>query len=156
MNRKFAILGWLVLAAFVVGISYTGVRIYSTSPEMCQVCHRHIHAETRTVAEADGERMTLCCPTCIRMVRKMRGVDLTVVSLTDHDTGEDLDPATAWVVTGSSVNHCLRARAHADDQKQTIAMDFDRCSPSMIAFGSQAAAEQFQSQHGGELGRFSE
>ncbi|MCP5109752.1 MAG: hypothetical protein GY953_02835 [bacterium] len=156
MNRRFAILGWVVMAMFVVGLVYAGVRIYSASPEMCAVCHRHVHTETSTVAEADGERLTLCCPTCIRMLRKTRGVELTVVELTDHDTAEPLHPSEAWVVTGSAINHCLRSRAQLDDQKQTIPMGFDRCAPSIIAFANRAAAEAFQGQHGGEISRFGE
>ena len=37
---------------------------------------------------------------------------------------------------------------------QPVPMDFDRCSPSIIAFAKRAAAESFASEHGGHVGVF--
>jgi nitrous oxide reductase accessory protein NosL len=33
-------------------------------------------------------------------------------------------------------------------------MDFDRCSPSIIAFAKRSSAEKFASEHGGQVGVF--
>lgn len=157
MSRNFAVLGWVLLVVFAAGIGVTGWQIYFTSgQQMCAVCHRHIHAETRTVAEANGERIVLCCPTCVRMVRKMRGVEMQVVQLTDHETREPLDSADAWLVVGSALNYCTREQTHVDEHKQAAMMGFDRCAPSIIAFAGRDAAEDFRNRHGGELHRFGE
>jgi nitrous oxide reductase accessory protein NosL len=50
----------------------------------------------------------------------------------------------------------MREHRLVDVTKQSYAMEYDRCSPSFLAFAGQAAAEDFAREHGGTVLRFEE
>jgi hypothetical protein len=78
------------------------------------------------------------------------GETVEVVEVRDYETGQPIAPGQAYVVRESDVNLCM-AHAVVADREGASTMDFDRCAPSMLAFGSRGRAEQFQQQHGGLL-----
>lgn len=57
---------------------------------------------------------------------------------------------------GSTVNLCIRRHMLTDEHKHAARLDFDRCSPSILAFARRESAERFVRQHGGVLLRFEE
>ena len=123
--------------------------------DSCRVCQRHLHAGSQVVAMREGRQEAFCCPTCAMTFGRQAGEAVTVVELTDFATGARIAPEEAYVVEGSDVNLCLQHPVLTDSQKQPASMRFDRCSPSVLAFSSQQAAEAFRQEHGGRLLPFS-
>ncbi len=152
MNARLSVVLWIGLVGFVAGISFFVWTIVSSSRmNVCIACKRSIHAETRTIAEVDGLRTVLCCPTCARMLRDHRGNDVTVQEVTDLETGKMIPARQAYVVVGSEVNYCMREEMRLDEHKQPIPKIFDRCAPSMISFLRLEDAQRFIAQNGGKL-----
>lgn len=121
----------------------------------CRVCQRHLHAGSQVVALREGRPEAFCCPTCAVTLGRQAGQAVTVVELTDFETGSGIAPEQACLVQGSDINLCRQHPVLTDAQKQPASMQFDRCSPSVLAFSSQEAAEAFRQEHGGRLLPFS-
>ncbi len=90
------------------------------------------------------------------MDHRETGQKIRVVELTDYPTHAGIEPDEALLVVGSSVNHCLRAEPLLDQQRAANRLEFDRCSPSVLAFSSEAEARGFMAKSGGRLSRFEE
>lgn len=156
MKRATEKIVLLALVAGVGGLIYTAWQWKEGSrPESCRVCRRHLHAGSQVVALQQGRKEAFCCPTCAVTLGRQAGQAVTVVEITDFETGSRIAPAQAYVVQGSDVNLCLQHPMLTDSQKQPASMQFDRCSPSVLAFSSQEAAEAFRREHGGRLLPFS-
>jgi hypothetical protein len=152
MNRKFTVVIWLGLVGFALGMGFFVWTIVTSSRlNVCIMCKRPVHAETKTLALINGQRTLLCCPTCALMMRDNRGDDVELLEVTDLESGEPLNPREAYVVVGSDVNYCMREDAQVGQDKQPVPKSFDRCSPSMISFRELPAAERFTAEHGGEV-----
>lgn len=146
----------LALLVAVGGLIYTAWHWREGSrSESCRVCQRHLHAGSQVVALQQGRKEAFCCPTCAVTLGSQAGQAVTVVELTDFETGSSIAPDEAYVVQGSGINLCLQHPMLTDSQKQPASMQFDRCSPSVLAFSSQEAAEAFRQEHGGRLLPFS-
>jgi len=150
--------GLIILIAIGCGLGYAGWRMLSPSGhEVCEVCNRPIHAQSRTVgAIGDGKDEIFCCPTCALTAHHQTGKKVRIIQLTDFDTDRPLVPDGAYVVEGSTLNLCIQHQPLADKDKQPTQMAFDRCSPSIYAFASEAGADQFAREHGGTGRRFQE
>ena len=146
----------LALLVAVGGLIYTAWQWREGSrSDSCRVCQRHLHAGSQVVALKQGRKEAFCCPTCAVTLGSQAGQAVTVVELTDFETGSRIAPDAAYVVQGSDINLCLQHPMLTDSQKQPASMQFDRCSPSVLAFSSQEAAEAFRQEHGGRLLPFS-
>ena len=146
----------LTLLVAVGGLIYTAWQWRDASrSESCRVCERHLHDGSQVVALQQGRKEAFCCPTCAVTLGRQAGQAVTVVELTDFETGSSISPDKAYVVQGSDINLCLQHPMLTDSQKQPASMQFDRCSPSVLAFSSQEAAEAFRQEHGGRLLSFS-
>jgi hypothetical protein len=145
---------FLVLAALIVisGLSYAGWRIVrQRDAHSCAACERPIHVATRTVARINGKDFGYCCPACALSQQRQTGTRVNIVSLTDYERGSQLEPERAYLVRGSAVNSCLRQVTALGADKHPAHSDFDRCSPSLLAFQRKEAAEQFSREHGGHV-----
>lgn len=151
---------WLVALAVVAaatGLGYIGIKVYRGSqPEQCYACQRAIHAHSRTVALIDGRAKVYCCPACALSEHAQDGRPVQVTELTAFLTGAKLSPNQAFVVKGSDVNMCAQMHGPMDADKQEGAVRYDRCSPSLLAFGQRGEALEFARAHGGEVLAFSE
>lgn len=146
----------LALLVAVGGLIYTAWQWRDASrSESCGVCERHLHAGSQVVALQQGRKEAFCCPSCAVTLGSQAGQAVTVVELTDFETGSRIAPDEAYVVQGSDINLCQQHPMLTDSQKQPASMQFDRCSPSVLAFSSQQAAETFRREHGGRLLPFS-
>ena len=149
----------IVLLALLVGVGgliYTAWQWKEGSRSAsCRVCQRHLHAGSQVVALQQGRKEAFCCPTCAVTLGRQAGQAVTVVELTDFETGSRIAPDEAYVVQGSDVNLCLQHPMLTDSQKQPASMQFDRCSPSVLAFSSRETAAAFRQEHGGRLLPFS-
>jgi hypothetical protein len=156
MQRKV----WFVrLAVLVVALAlgYVGWRTFrSSAAETCYACRRPIHAHTRTVASANGHSRLFCCPACALSQQEQAGTPVKVTQLTSFLTGKAFSPDNAWVVRGSDVNMCVRTQEMLDSDKRPVELNYDRCSPSLLAFTQQTEAAQFAREHGGEVIAFRE
>jgi len=75
---------------------------------------------------------------------------------TDYATGKIIEAAQAFYVEDSDVHHCDPQRMMRNETGGIYTMDWHRCDPSLIAFGSRQAAAVFQTQHGGRVMSFVE
>ena len=57
-------------------------------------------------------------------------------------------------VEGSDVIPCVRSHEMLNRDGQPVPMEFDRCSPSIIAFANRSVAERFAADHGGKVDAF--
>ena len=156
MKRAIEKIILLALLVAVAGLIYTAWQWRDASrSESCRVCQRHLHAGSQVVALQQGRKEAFCCPTCAVTLGSQAGQAVSVVELTDFETGSRIAPEEAYLVQGSDINLCLQHPMLTDSQKQPASMQFDRCSPSVLAFSSQEAAEAFRQEHGGRLLPFS-
>jgi len=151
---------WLAAVAILVvaaALGYVGFRAYrGAQPETCYACQRPVHAHSRTVALVKGRAKMFCCPACALSEREQEGRPVRIVELTSFLTGAKLAPNEAYVVKGSDVNMCAHAHEMIDADKRPAGVLYDRCSPSLIAFGQRNEAMEFAHEHGGEVLTFKE
>ena len=143
------------VVAAAVAFSARSLRRTSTA-EMCDVCQRPVHAHSKTVALLGGRRDVFCCPACALTAQRQSGRPLKWAALTDYETGRRLSPEQAVLVRGSDVNPCDNVHVLRDATGQPSAEQFDRCSPSILAFAGRDAAARFMAAHGGRLVTVSE
>lgn len=118
----------------------------------CPFCLRAEHAESRVVIQAEGERpRDACCMSCALSYQRQTGKPIRVISVTDHRTHQVIDPAGAVFVVGSDESPCQHDMIRLGDDKSVDEVRWDRCLPSILAFGSRDQASAFQSEHGGAL-----
>ena len=157
MNLWGRWLGVASLLVLVLGLGYAGWRIRrSSEPPVCQACSRPVHIHTRTVGMVGDHRELFCCPACALTAHDQTGKAVRIVELTDYETNSALATDRAFLVRGSDVNPCRLQHGPLDPDKQPTAVQFDRCSPSLLAFGRRDPAERFVKEHGGEVLSFSE
>ena len=150
-------LGMIAVVAVAVGLGYAAFKAYRGSQaEQCYACQRAIHAHSRTVAVAKGRSRAFCCPACALSEHEQEGKPIQVTELTAFLNGAKLSPNEAFIVKGSDVNMCARMHELMDADKRTADVHYDRCSPSLLAFGERSEAMQFAREHGGEVLPFSE
>ncbi len=156
MTSRATKAGVIILVAIGCGLGYAGWRMLAPSGQgVCEICNRPIHAASRTLGEIDnGKEEAFCCPTCALTAHHQSGKKVKILQLTDFDTDRPLPPEGAYVVEGSTVNMCLQHPPLTDRDKQPVQVAFDRCSPSIYAFASEAGAERFAREHGGDVRRF--
>ncbi len=128
----------------------------SRNNTVCHACFRAVHDHMRTIAISNGRKETFCCPACALTEHQQSGHKVEVLSLTDHDSGKAIVPAQSYIVRGSDVNMCQHHEPTLGQDRQPLATQFDRCSPSIIAFSDMEAAKRFRAAHGGEFLRFAE
>jgi hypothetical protein len=81
---------------------------------------------------------------------------VTILSVTNHETGKPLQPDTATFVVGSDVSPCTHGAQQLRIEGEALPVQWDRCLPSILAFASRASADAFHAQHGGTLRGFQE
>ena len=147
----------IAIMVVVAALGYAGFRAYrGAQPESCYACQRPIHEHSRTVAVATGRSLLFCCPACALSEHEQEGRPVRITELTAFLTGAKLSPNQAYLVKGSDVNMCARAHAMIDADKRPAGILYDRCSPSLLAFGQRGEATQFAREHGGEVLPFKE
>lgn len=156
MRRYRLVICLAVLAAALCAVPGVSHVWRASAAEMCGACRRPLHDRMRTAALVEGKSEVFCCPACALTAHRQSRRRVQVTELTDYDTDRTLQPATAWVVRDSDVNLCMREHMKVDADKHVHGAQFDRCSPSILAFGNRQAARKFASEHGGSVMRFGE
>lgn len=123
-----------------------------TQAATCAICGVAIPDVTRAVIRTgDGTVSDVCDPRCALTLHEQTGTAVTLLSATDYNTGDVLDPPHAYYVTGSDVvpdAHQTPLRTSAADVAE---QHWHRCVPSVLAFASANAAARFQQEHGGQV-----
>ncbi len=140
----------------VLVLGFAGWRAFSNDADQCYACKRPIHAHSRTVAQISGHSRLFCCPACALSQHEQAGKPVTITELTGFLSGKPLSPEKSYLVRGSDVNMCETRQELIDPEKRPADLRYDRCAPSLIAFGDRADAVRFTRQHGGEVRPFPE
>lgn len=151
------------LLFLTVGLLAVGVLIYFLYPGIrstdgkCKLCAEEIHKGMRyTVTLSDGGKIKTCCPTCGLHLQVHDPEKVTSAYATDYATGKTIEAAQAFYLEGSDVHHCDPQRMMRNETGGIYTMDWHRCDPSLVAFGSRETAAVFQARHGGRIMSFDE
>ncbi len=155
-DRRVQLIGLLLIVGVAAGVAAPRVWRWWTGPPAgyCPFCLRHEHKESLVKFRADGGRVTeACCLSCALNYGRQTHKTVTIVSVTDHQSGKPIDPDTASFVVGSDVTPCTHVHEamRVGPQREAFPVRWDRCLPSILAFGSSESAEAFRSEHGGRL-----
>ena len=150
----------LVMALGLAG-TVTGPRLWQwwMAPPRgyCPICQRHEHGDSGVKLEVTGEGVIeVCCPSCGFSYGRQPSTPVTIVSVTNHETGKPLAPDRATFVVGSDVSPCTHDAQQLRIEGEAVPVQWDRCLPSVLAFAARTPAEVFQQQHGGTLRSFYE
>ena len=155
--KRDAFAGVLACVLGLSALGFFGWRyVAARGDHICLACSRPVHGHTNTIAVIDGKRGHYCCPACALSEHQQASKPVQIVQLTDYLEGTALTPAGTYLVRNSDVNPCARHEAALTPDKQPMHAHFDRCSPSLLAFGDRKAAEVFASEHGGQVLPFAE
>jgi hypothetical protein len=151
MKSKFP-LGMIVLLALIAGALAGGLFVaYRQPPAFCEISGRPIQANMLTRVKVDGKVLYACCARCplTLAVRTHRRVE--ILEVTDYATGKRLRARDAFFVDGSRMEMCSGPHVKFDQYRTPYMRLFDRCSPSLLAFGSEENAQDFINTYGGRL-----
>ena len=125
---------------------------------ICDVCKRdECTALAFRIEYADGGQQVTCCPRCAsHAVAEAGGRQVARLVARDFATGLEVDARSALYVDGSDVEHCKAPREERTEPGCCRELAYDRCLPSLIAFGSIDSARAFSRDHGGAVRRFEE
>jgi hypothetical protein len=149
--------GWLPVLAVTVGLAGAAVPQLrrwwvSPPPGYCPICRRHEHPDSVVKLRVQGVGVIdVCCLSCALSYERQNFKPVTIVSVTDHQTGGPLAPDTATFVVGSDVSPCTHSTEPLRMEGQALSVQWDRCLPSILAFSSLESAAAFRRQHGGRV-----
>jgi hypothetical protein len=109
--------------------------------------------------QARGESVIeVCCLSCALNYGRQTHKTVTILSVTDHNSGKPLNPGQATFVVGSDVSPCthLHDTMQVGPEREAYPIRWDRCLPNILAFSSRESAEAFRSENGGRLRSFQE
>lgn len=150
IGKITAILSSIVVLAALSLAGYWALR--KTEPDICRVCRREIHPQSRAVIEVDSKREAVCCIRCALTVAHQQSVSIRLLEVAEYTTGRPIAPATAFYVEGSRIVLCEKHEPMLlDPTKHPYGRVFDRCEPSVYAFARRDDAEAFAARHGGTL-----
>lgn len=151
-RRSLWLIGAVLVFGVTAGVAAPRVWHWWTAPPAgyCPVCRRHEHLESLVRFRAEGEGVTeVCCLSCALAYGRQTAKPVTILTVTDHDSGKPIDPDSATFVVGSDVSPCTHGMEELRREGETVPVHWDRCMPSILAFASQEAADAFRTQHGG-------
>ena len=157
MRFKHLLVGFL-LVGFVGAAGYLSYRYFVMPSHQCEICGRAVHAaHYSSVVLKDGRHIEACCPRCAMHYEHNMPGQVAHLSVSDNTSGLSIEAQRAVYVEGSDQEPCMSATEEAP-REPGVEFDrkFDRCLPSLIAFKDEAAAHEFQRQHGGRLLSFAQ
>ncbi len=158
MRTKIILAGIVGLGAVLALMGGAWYFLNQRQAKICPFSGREIHPQTRTLVTIGGRKYETCCVRCAIIEAQQTGKPLRVVKVADFETSRLIDPNNAWFVEGSAVNFCMRMSPAAESPgRETVSVrDFDRCSPSIMAFSNEQHARDFIAQHGGAMKRLTD
>jgi hypothetical protein len=150
---------WGFLLVGIVGAGgYFSYRYFVLPSHECEICGRAVHsAHYSAVVLKSGRQIEACCPRCAMHYELSMPGQVAHLSVSDNASGRAIEAQTAHYVEGSDQQPCMSASEQAPREPGVeYDLKFDRCLPSLIAFQDEAAARDFQGQHGGRLLSFAQ
>lgn len=153
MSKRTKALTIILSGLFLVAIAAGGYWLLrETTPEICVICQRNIHAHSRAVLLLGKERVAVCCVRCGITHNVQVGKPGELVEVTDFLSNKPMKPDAAFYVEGSQVSLCeAHEGALIDQTKHPYGRVFDRCEPSTYAFAKREDAEAFARKNGGKV-----
>lgn len=152
MSGQKVILGLAFLGVLFAAVLWGSKRIYAPSTnKTCQVCLRAIHeGQEFTLTLKDGKRIAVCCPPCGLHYELRHSAEVASMKATDFAKGDTLPAAEAVYVETASISFCAE---HSIERREASVeqLQWDRCTPSLVAFRNREEAERFQRLDGGRL-----
>ncbi len=148
--KKILALGGVILVLGAAGY-WAATTVFRSEP-VCQVCARPIHVgQGYTLGLTDGTKERACCPRCGLHFHITNADRVQSAWATDYATGEQIEAGPAFYVEGSDLMTCCSTSPVKRELETTYELVWDRCLPSLIAFKTNAEAQQFRHQHGGRV-----
>ena len=153
-NTRFDVANRLMLASLLVLALFASC---NRSNDVCDECHRPMHAETQFQVRLEGgETRALCCPRCGMRFESERD-DVMGAEVADYATKTLIDAHSAYFVEDSSVSLCTYSPLVREDRTGSqYQVTWDRCLPSLVAFRSRELADAFRKQNGGLVRTYEE
>lgn len=122
----------------------------ATGNPVCFVCQRPLHpSQTFLVLSQNGRERRACCPRCgLRFVIESNGKPSQA---TDFSNGKLIPAESAFYLEGSDLMQCCGSTTMRADAGIVCETHYDRCLPSLVAFGTLANARAYQQAEGGRL-----
>lgn len=158
-SRNISLAVLAVVAGLGVAVTVPRLRQWWMAPPhgYCPICQRHEHGDSGVKLQVEGEGIIdACCLSCALSYGRQTSKPVTILSVTNHETGKPLQPDTATFVVGSDVSPCTHGAQQLRIEGEALPVQWDRCLPSILAFASRASADAFHTQHGGTLRGFQE
>ncbi|MEJ2691055.1 MAG: hypothetical protein P8130_14165 [Deltaproteobacteria bacterium] len=151
-NIFATVLGLAVIVAAVGGAWYLQ---HQRQTKICPFSGRATHLKTRAFVTIGGQEYETCCVRCAIIEAQQTGKPFRILKVADFETRKLLNPTSAWFVEGSTVDLCARMapETKSPDDEDIYVCDFDRSSPSILAFSSEKHARAFIASHGGAAKR---
>ena len=147
---------WLIAAAALAAILALPLSC-RTSAETCSQCGRSGCTNLAfTIQLESGKAVQTCCPRCGLHYIATEHPAVAALTARDFDSKAPIDARHAFYVDGSDVTPChsVDASAPKDERGCCLTPDYDRCLPSLLAFGTREKAEEFARSHGGDVKTF--
>ena len=144
----------LIAVAVILGAAVGDwYALRSRPPAFCEISGRPIHSNMLTVVEVNGEKLYACCPRCPLTLMQQAHAQVKLLEVTDYPSGRRLKARDAYFVNGSIVEMCSAPRMMSEEGRTPYLRQFDRCSPSLLAFAKEDEARAFMAHNGGSLER---
>ena len=149
MRRRILVLSMLA-ACVAMGTAYAWKQ--ARAPKACDFCQRAMCAGTEyTVHLSFGRTKHACCPRCGALYEKQHPGSVHTTTVRDFATDREIRARDAVFVEDSDFSHCNVGMIAHDQDGASYTVCYDRCTPSVVAFGDRKSAEGFETMHGGRL-----
>lgn len=153
MKRRLISASLIALAVILGAALGDWYALRGRPPAFCEVSGRPIHSNMLAVVRVNGEKLYTCCARCPLTLVRQAHARVEVLEVTDYLSGRRLKANDAYFADGSAVEMCSAPRITLDESRTPYVRQFDRCSPSLLAFASEAEARAFIAHNGGKLAR---
>lgn len=139
--------------SFLLALALPALNGCRAAAARCSVCERTECSNLAvTVTWENGERQRTCCARCGGRLIASKGKPSSV-TVRDFDTARPIPAERAVFVEGSDVHPCRGVRTDPLRTAEGCCLlpDYDRCEPSVVAFGEGDAARRFMAVHGGTV-----
>jgi hypothetical protein len=126
-------------------------------PKGCVFCGRPLLADMKVAFRKENEEAVrmACCMRCVITEAEQTGSTIYVLWVSDFATRKRLRPDQAvYVVGGAMSPDSAPLTETSPSRREQTELLWDRCLPSVIAFGNIEDALQFQRRSGGEIQTF--
>lgn len=152
--KKRLISASLIAVAVILGAALGDwYALRDRPPAFCEISGRPIHANMLTRVEVNGKKLYTCCPRCPLTLMQQAHTPVKLLEVTDYPSGRRLKARDAYFVNGSIVEMCAAPRMMSEEGRTPYVRQFDRCSPSLLAFAKEEEARAFMAHNGGTLAR---